>query len=231
MIRVTDLQVNYDSKIALADVTFDVCKGDYLAIVGENGSGKSTLLKTILGLKKPNKGIVEFSDKLKLGYLPQMDESMKDFPATVIEIIKMGYLNKMNHHICYPKKAINKVYEVMEKLNISDLKKKYFKNLSGGQRQRVLLARALVASDELLILDEPTTGLDPIATLEFYNELDRLNHEGLTIITVTHDVKTAVSCASKILHLNQKVLFFGSKEDYLSSDLFKLFGEVHLHDR
>ena len=230
MVTVDHLTVKYEKKIALEDISFTVAPGDYLAIVGQNGSGKSTLMKTLLGLKSPNGGSFSMGEFKKIGYLPQLDESLDNFPARVEEIVKIGLLNQSNFPYFYGKKERDKVDTVLKELRIYDLKKKYFGALSGGQKQRVLLARALVASQDILFLDEPTTGLDPIATKEFYDCLDQLSLQGLTIVMITHDVQTAVNCAKSILHVHQKMLFFGSKEDYLQTKYYTMLSGVHIHD-
>lgn len=230
MIKVQHLTVKYEKKIALEDISFDVKEGDYLAIVGQNGSGKSTLMKTLLGLKSASGGTISMGSFEKIGYLPQLDESLDNFPARVEEIVKIGLLNQVSFPYFYGKKEKERVNEVLEELKIYDLKKKYFGALSGGQKQRVLLARALIASRDILFLDEPTTGLDPIATKEFYDCLDELSLQGLTIVMITHDVQTAVNCAKSILHVNRKRLFFGAKEDYVQTEFYRLLSGVHIHD-
>lgn len=227
MLAVKDLTIKYKNNVILDNVSFNIKKGDYLAIVGENGSGKSTLVKAMLGLKDYT-GTIDLSAFKSVGYLPQVDESLENFPTTVYEIVSLGLVNQIRFF--FKKSDRKKIDETLKRLDIYDIKDSYFGALSGGQRQRVLLARALVSGSDILFLDEPTTGLDPIATEELYNIIDRLNEEGVTIVMVTHDINTCIKCAKSVLHLNRGILFYGSKDEYLSTDLYKVISGVHAHD-
>ena len=161
----------YENQDAVLDVNLEVNEGDYICIVGENGSGKSTLMKGILGLLKPTSGRIEYSEELKktgIGYLPQQTDAQKDFPATVFEVVISGCLGKRGSRPFYSIKEKKEARANLDRLGIRDLEKSCFRELSGGQKQRVLIARALCATDKLLILDEPITGLDPSAILDFY---------------------------------------------------------------
>ena len=209
-------------------MNFKIDQGDYLCVVGENGTGKSTLIKTLLGLIKPLNGEVIANVQGKnhkgVGYLPQQTQAQKDFPASVWEVVLSGVLN--NDHRCpfYNKKDKAEAEKNMEKLNILDLKKRCYRELSGGQQQRVLLARALCATDSVLILDEPVTGLDPAASMEFYETIKDLNKkENVTIIMVSHDIKNALNYATHILHLEQENDFFGTVEEYKKSNVSNMF--------
>ncbi len=219
--------LGYDNKIILQDMNFKVCEGDYICIVGENGSGKSTLVKSMLGLIKPIHGMIHYSDDIKkgkIGYLPQQTNAMKEFPATVTEVVLSGFLSRMNHRPFYKKAEKAEAFLNMEKLGILSLKEKSYRELSGGQQQRVLLTRALCAAKKLLILDEPVTGLDPLATVELYAQLKTLNEEeNMAIIMVSHDFKNSMEQADKILHLGHKEYFFGSINAYLDSAFGKMF--------
>ena len=222
-----NLSVTYDKTPVLDGVNFSVEYGDYLCIVGENGSGKSTLIKTILGIVKKTSGEIVFSDGLskhEIGYLPQMSSIRSDFPASVREVVLSGTLNKMGKRAFYSSKEKELAKNNMALLGITDLKKEYYNTLSGGQRQKVLLARALCASSKLLILDEPTTGLDPIATPEFYKTVQKLNTEqNITVIAITHDINTALRDSNKILHLSHTGQFFGKTEDYIKNTSYFSF--------
>ena len=222
-----DVTLGYENKVVAKNLNFKIDQGDYLCVVGENGTGKSTLIKTLLGLIKPLNGEVIANVQGKnhkgVGYLPQQTQAQKDFPASVWEVVLSGVLN--NDHRCpfYNKKDKAEAEKNMEKLNILDLKKRCYRELSGGQQQRVLLARALCATDSVLILDEPVTGLDPSASIDLYDEIKKLNNEGVTIIMVTHDIKNALSYASHILHLEQENDFFGTVEEYKKSNVSNMF--------
>lgn len=211
----------YEGNLVLSELSFSVDKGDYLCIVGENGAGKSTLIKGILNLKKPSAGSLLAGDGLKanqIGYLPQQTAAQRDFPASVYEVVLSGRLNKQGILPFYKKSDKEEVIKQLSLLGIENLKNSCYRDLSGGQQQRVLLARALCASRELLVLDEPVTGLDPIMTADLYRMIAKINEEEKrTIIMVSHDIQGAVTHASKILHLGKTQLFYGRKEDYISS--------------
>lgn len=223
-----DVTLGYENKVVAKNLNFKIDQGDYLCVVGENGTGKSTLIKTLLGLIKPLNGEVIANVQGKnhkgVGYLPQQTQAQKDFPASVWEVVLSGVLN--NDHRCpfYNKKDKAEAEKNMEKLNILDLKKRCYRELSGGQQQRVLLARALCATDSVLILDEPVTGLDPAASMELYETIKDLNKkENVTIIMVSHDIKNALNYAIHILHLEQENDFFGTVEEYKKSNVSNMF--------
>ena len=214
------LSLGYDGKEIVRDLSFEVNAGDYLCIVGENGSGKSTLLKTILGLQAPISGKVATGDELKpneIGYLPQQTVVQRDFPASVWEIVLSGCQSRTGLRPFYNKQEKALARANMEKMGLTLLEKRCYRELSGGQQQRVLLARALCATQKLLLLDEPVSGLDPKVTAEMYRLIKELNQkDGTTIIMISHDVSAAVKYASHILHIGDTV-FFGTKEEYLNS--------------
>ena len=221
-----NLVLGYDGRAVTRDLTFEVNKGDYLCIVGENGAGKSTLIKTLLGLMEPLEGSITTDEGLKtyeIGYLPQQTVVQRDFPASVWEIVLSGTLAKCGRRPFYSRQEKKDAEKKKKKMSIWELRKKCYRNLSGGQQQRVLLARALCATTKLLLLDEPVSGLDPKVTTEFYQLVEGLNKEGITIIMVSHDIHAAVQYANYILHINQKQFFFGEKEAYLKSEEWKLF--------
>lgn len=220
--------LGYENKVVAKNLNFKIDQGDYLCVVGENGTGKSTLIKTLLGLIKPLNGEVianvQGKNHKRVGYLPQQTQAQKDFPASVWEVVLSGVLN--NDHRCpfYNKKDKAEAEKNMAKLNILDLKKRCYRELSGGQQQRVLLARALCATDSVLILDEPVTGLDPAASMELYETIKDLNKkENVTIIMVSHDIKNALNYATHILHLEQENDFFGTVEEYKKSNVSNMF--------
>ena len=221
LIKVSGVSLGYEGKAIVTDLDFEVNKGDYLCIVGENGSGKSTLMKTLLGQKNVVSGKIEFGDGLKqneIGYLPQQTPVQKDFPASVKEIVYSGCLNSCGLRPFYSKEQKKRANEIMDKLGISELASSCYRELSGGQQQRVLLARALCATKKLLVLDEPVAGLDPVVTKNLYRLISDINKEGTTVIMVSHDIHAAIEFASHILHIGNKPLFFGTKEDYKNSD-------------
>lgn len=227
LITSNNLTFSYDNKVVVENINFKINKGDYVCIIGENGAGKSTLVKGLLKLKKPSSGQLIFENNLKsneIGYLPQQNNYQKDFPATVKEVVFSGYLNKLGLKPFYSKNDKDIIYDNMKKMNIFDIRKKCFRDLSGGQQQRVLLARALCSTSKVILLDEPTVGLDPIVTKEFYDIVDKINKElKITIIMVSHDIKYALKYASHILYIQKKQLFFGKTKDYLDNKICKTF--------
>lgn len=223
LLKCKNIHMNYDSTKAVNGVSFSVDEGDFLCIVGENGAGKSTLLKGILGLQKLSEGSVEFIGvkKSEIGYLPQKTQVQKDFPAGVKEVVLSGRLGGRKK-LFYSSEDRQIAKENMDIMKIDSIKNKSFNELSGGQQQRVLLARALCATEKLILLDEPTTGLDPFVTADMYELISHLNKEhGVTVIMVTHDVKGAVKYANKILCMEHDGDFFGTTEEYLKTDAAK----------
>lgn len=226
LIKCEDLSLGYEGKIIAEEISFEVSRGDYLCIVGENGSGKSTLMKTMLGLKAPTGGKIIYGDGLKakdIGYLPQQTAAQKDFPASVFEVVLSGCLGKRGLLPFYSSVQKQLALDNLKNLGVSELVGKCYRELSGGQQQRVLLARALCASSELLLLDEPVSGLDPIATKEMYGVIKELSDSGLTVIMISHDIGSAVRYASHILHISHTPLFFGTAEQYRKSDVGRFF--------
>lgn len=223
-----NLTLGYDSRIVLSGLDFSVNSGDFLCILGENGSGKSTLMKTLLGLISPVDGKVVTGDGLKaneIGYLPQQTFVQRDFPASVEEIVLSGCQGRCGMRPFYNKSEKILARKNMNRMNITDLRKRCYRELSGGQQQRVLLARALCATQKLLLLDEPVSGLDPKVTMEMYNLIENINKkDGITIIMISHDIAAAVKYASHILYIGKEI-FFGTKEEYLKSDVSDIFGD------
>ncbi len=219
-----NLSLGYDGKEIINNLSFFVHAGEYLCIIGENGSGKTTLMKTLLGLHKPIGGTVEMGDGLRqneIGYLPQQTVVQKDFPASVYEIVLSGCQGRCGSRPFYSKEEKTLAREAMEKMNISQLHKRCYRELSGGQQQRVLLARALCATGKLLLLDEPVSGLDPKVTLEMYQLIEELNQkDGITVIMISHDLHAAITYASHILYIGKEI-FYGTKDTYLASSLAK----------
>ncbi len=221
ILKADHICVAYEGKKVVDHVSFEVERGDYLCIVGENGTGKSSLIKAMLGLVPTCCGKAVFNlknSKKRIGYLPQQTLLQKDFPASVWETVLSGCLSGMKFPKIYRKEQKELAERYLRYLDIYELKNKAVSELSGGQRQRVLLARALCAADEILVLDEPVSGLDVNASKDLYLCLEKLNREKeITVIMISHDMNSAMKYATKILHLDKNLLFFGKKEDYLLS--------------
>lgn len=212
-----NLVLGYDSKIIINNLSFSVNKGDYLAIIGENGSGKSTLMKTILRLNKPLSGTIQTGDGLlpdEIGYLPQQTMVQKDFPASVREIVLSGCQSRCGRRPWYNKEEKLLAEQNMVKMGIYELADRCYRELSGGQQQRVLLARALCATQKMLLLDEPVTGLDPQVTEEMYDLIQTLHSSGITIIMISHDIEAALKYATHVLHIGQD-LYYGTRDQFV----------------
>ena len=228
LIRATDVALGYEGHTILEGIHFTVSEGEYLCIVGENGSGKSTLMKAILGLHPLAGGSLEIAGSVHtagIGYLPQQTPAQRDFPATVLEVVLSGCLNRQGLHFFYTPAQRSEAMVNLGKLGILELKDRCYRELSGGQQQRVLLARALCAAGDLLVLDEPVTGLDPAAADDLYRTLRYLNRtEGMAVVMVTHDIRSALRDATAILHAGRNQWFLGTPREYLASPYGKRFG-------
>jgi zinc transport system ATP-binding protein len=234
------LSFQYNSTEILSDVSFRLHAGDYLGIVGPNGSGKTTLIKLILGVLQPSRGgislfgsnLADFKDWRKVGYLPQRINSFNPhFPATVREIVSLGLLSTKRFPRRIKRDDDTVINNSLELLDIIDIKTELIGELSGGQQQRVLIAKALVSEPELLILDEPTTALDPEAREKFFGTLKNLNeNKNVSIIIITHDIGTIGKYASRLLYLDKRLIFYGGFDDFCtSSEMANYFGEYSQH--
>jgi len=240
IIQADNLTVNFNSIEVLSNVSFTAKAGDYIGLVGPNGSGKSTLIRSILGFLKPASGFinvfghdpVKLSKWDKIGYLPQKMSSFNpNFPSTVEEIVALGLLSKKS----FPKRISRQDRAAIDRslalMNITDIRKKLIGDLSRGQQQRVLVARTLVNEPELLILDEPTTALDPEMRENFYSLMENLNiQNGVTIIMATHDMGSIGKYAFKLLYIDKQIVFYGSFDEFCRSDkMSKYFGAASQH--
>ena len=227
-IKCENLTLGYEGKPIVENLSFSVYAGDYLCIVGENGSGKTTLMKTLLGLVSPIGGSIVYGDDLTnggIGYLPQQTVVQKDFPASVREIVLSGCQRRAGLRPFYNKEEKALAEANMEKMGILHLSKKCYRDLSGGQQQRVLLARALCATQTVLLLDEPGAGLDPKVTAEMYELIQELNQkEHITVLMVSHDIRAALQYASHILHIGADT-YFDTKEEFA-----RMYDKTVFHD-
>lgn len=222
-----DVTLGYEDRTLVEHLNFEVNTGDYLCIVGENGTGKSTLMRTLLRLQKPLAGAIHYGDGLlptEIGYLPQQTLVQKDFPASVREVVLSGCQSRAGRRPFYSKEERQLAATQMERLGITELAKRCYRELSGGQQQRVLLARALCATEKMLLLDEPVSGLDPKVTAEMYRLIKMLNEQGISIIMISHDIGSAVKYASHILHIGDHI-FFGTVDDYRRSPVGRRYLE------
>ncbi|MBQ8293073.1 MAG: metal ABC transporter ATP-binding protein [Bacilli bacterium] len=222
MIKTENLTIGYDNEIILKNVNINIKEGEFVCLIGDNGSGKSTLLKTMIGLNKPLSGKIIIDGKASIGYVPQTLQVQPDFPATVNEIVMSGCLKKMKWRPFYTKKERELASKYMKMLQISQFKHRSFSELSGGQQQRVLIARALCATSKVLFLDEPFSALDRYATLKLYGVLHKINRDdNVTVVIISHDVETTLRHATRVVHINETIVFDGTKDEYMQSAFMK----------
>lgn len=237
---VKNLNFHVGDQDILKNISLQVFSGDYIAIIGPNGGGKTTLIRMLLGLDKPTSGsIVLFGTKLshfkawsKVGYVPQRASLVDlNFPATVLDIVNMGRTAKRKLFSRLSQVDKDVVYDAMVKMDILNLKDKMVGTLSGGQRQRVMIARALASEPEILILDEPNTGVDMVSQKRFYELLEKLNkEENMTILFITHDIGVIADDIGRLFTINQKALICNDPKKAMScEDMSKLYGiDAHL---
>ena len=224
VIEINNVSFQYEHTQVLNDISFAVQEGEFLALLGPNGSGKSTLLKLILGLLKPMKGDIQlfgqsssqFKNRELIGYVSQKSNSFNSgFPATVREVVKSGLAKKTGLFKRYPKNANELVLNALHLVGMDPFIDRNIGQLSGGQQQRVFIARALVANPKVLILDEPTVGIDRENVQAFYDLLAKLNSENnITMILVTHDVDTVSKKISHVACLNHTIHFHGYRDEF-----------------
>lgn len=224
LIELNDVSFQYEYTHVLKNISLRVDEGDFLALLGQNGSGKSTLLKLILGLLKPVSGEIklfgvpanQFKYREWIGYVSQKSNAFNSgFPATVAEVVKSGLTQKVGIFKRLPKDADFLVKCALKDVGMEQYANRNIGQLSGGQQQRVFIARALVSEPKLLILDEPTVGIDRENVQAFYDMLAHLNaHHNMTLILVTHDVDTVSDRVSHVACLNQTIHFHGYKNDF-----------------
>lgn len=240
VIEANHLSFSYNSIETLSNISFDAEAGDYIGLVGPNGSGKTTLIKIILGIFRPSSGRISlfgcdqeiFDSWSKIGYLPQKVSSFNStFPSTVREIVALGLISGKKYPKRFTLQDEKAIGNALDLLRISNIKNKLIGELSGGQQQRVFIARALVNSPEILILDEPATALDPETREHFFDILRDLNkNKGTTIVLVTHDIGNIGNYANKLLYIDRKIVFYGSFQDFCQSDMMaNLFGAASQH--
>jgi len=224
IIEIKHLSYRYDKDTVLENINLSIAEGSFLAIVGPNGSGKSTLLKLILGLLKLQKGeihlfgqeIRRFKDWQRIGYVSQKANSFNtDFPATVFEVVASGLTKRIGMFNRFTKEHEARVLDALEAVDMAQFKNRNIGELSGGQQQRVFIARALVSEPQVLILDEPTVGVDAENVNAFYQMLDYLNKsKGITLMLVTHDIGTISDKVSHVACLNKRLHFHGDSKEF-----------------
>ena len=239
IVNIDNVSYEYNSSLVLQNISFIVDKGDFVGIIGPNGAGKTTLFRSMLGLLQDYQGrITLFSEDIrknrkilkKIGYVPQKNSIEQGFPATAEEIVSLGIAGK--------RLSKDKINYAIETVGLSEQKNKRIGELSGGQQQRVLIAKALASEPELLILDEPGTGIDVEAQNKFYALLKKLNEDNkITIIWASHDLDAVNKLANKIACVNRRLFFHGDATVFFENDqLLKGYSEstmqahMQLHD-
>ncbi len=234
LLNCQNLTVRFGSNTVLDGLSFQVEQGDYLSVIGKNGSGKSTLIRCLLRLCPLTGGSITTSEDFRrcdIGYLPQQSGIQKDFPATVEEVVRSGCLGHHKFLPFYTKADKLEAEKNMHRLGICQLRHRSYRTLSGGQQQRVLLARALCATQKLLLLDEPVTGLDPGVSAEFYDIIRELNQQdNIAVIMVSHDIQNGLKDAKHVLYLEENTQYFAPIGAFRESDIARqLEAEMHRH--
>jgi zinc transport system ATP-binding protein len=223
--------VRYQELIALEDVTLRIMPGEFLAVIGPNGSGKTTLIKTILGLVEPAEGTVRLFGETpgelgrewwgKVGYVPQLAHIDPRFPIRVFDAVLMGRYGQVGLIHRPGSQDKEAARHALARVGLADLARRQIGRLSGGQRQRVLIARALATEPELLILDEPTTGVDVGATEGLFDLLDAFHREGMTVVVVSHDVGVVAQHVNQVACLNRRLVAHGRPGEVLRPDVLE----------
>ncbi|MBI2851266.1 MAG: metal ABC transporter ATP-binding protein [Chloroflexi bacterium] len=234
--RVEGVSFRYGGSPIIQNVSFVVDWGDFVGIIGPNGSGKSTLLKLLLGLLKPTEGAIEicgtplreFREWRRIGYVSQrVTHFDPGFPATVWEVVSQGRTARAGLFRRLSQHDRNLISSALEEVGMLEMKQRLVGTLSGGQQQRVFIARALAQEPDILVLDEPTIGVDPEAHQQFFHIMRKLHHDkGLTILIVSHEVDVMMEEVTKLVCLNRSLLFSGTPEQCLKDNcLIDLYGE------
>lgn len=237
VVSMKDIHYAYEKNNILHDIHFEIPHGAFMGVLGPNGGGKTTLIKLILGLLEPDRGSIQlfgqpiqkFRDWSEIGFVSQKANAFnKGFPATVYEIVSMGLTAKIGYLKLFTAKHKEKVLHAIDQVGMGDYAYENVGSLSGGQQQRVFIARSLVSDPELLILDEPTVGVDQKNVQKFYSLLHQLNDEhNITLLLVTHDTGTMTKHATDIVCLNRTLHFHGNPDEYKTlsnKDLSRFYG-------
>ena len=230
ILDVSYLSVRYNGRMALEEINFHLHEGERVAVVGPNGAGKSTLFKVIAGVLQPNSGEVNIYGSrprghVCIGYIPQRNQVDWTFPVSVADVVMMGRSAKLGPFNWPRKKDWEFVNHALETVEISNLASRQINQLSGGQQQRMFIARALAQEAELMLMDEPLTGLDTPSQEGILNLLDRLKKERVTVMVATHDLDQAAAHFDRIMLLNHRIVAFGEPQSVLHTDnLLQAYG-------
>jgi manganese/iron transport system ATP-binding protein len=217
ILRTENLCVEYDSGPALIDLTFELRRGERMALVGPNGAGKSTLFKVIAGIIPPTDGLVEVAGHepdghICIAYLPQRSQVDWSFPVTVSDVVMMGRVGKMGFVRWPTARDRQLVHQALETVRMTEYAGRQISQLSGGQQQRMFIARALAQEAELVLMDEPLTGLDLVSHDDIFSILNSLGEQGVTVIVALHDLKIAAERFDRVMLLNRELVGLGTPE-------------------
>jgi len=230
LIQVEHVSFSYQEQVVLEDVSFDIQSGEFIGLIGPNGSGKTTLLKIVLGLLKPQHGSVKILGKsvqvgqyTQLGYIPQkMTQLETRFPITVEEVVSLGRVDRRHLFHQLNGQDYQAVTEALHAVNLNEYRQRLITDLSGGQQQRAFIAKALAGNPKLLILDEPTVGIDTQSQEVFYTLLAELNKKrGLTIIIVSHDIDVVMNEVNSVLCLNKNLIYHGNPKEFVQEKILE----------
>lgn len=220
LVELNQVTFGYGAEPILEDISLHLHPGQFAALVGPSGAGKTSLLKLILGVLKPTHGEVRINGKAlngrpapRVGYVPQLEAVDWNFPVTVAQAVLMGRIQRSGVWPWPSRADKERLNAILEQLNIAELAGRHIRDLSGGQQQRVFLARALIAEPELLVLDEPTTGVDMRTAENVLHMLGELNQKGITILISTHDLNTAAAHLPWVICINRRVIAQGPPEE------------------
>lgn len=233
-VQLRQVTATYDGVTALEEITFALAQGDQVAVVGPNGAGKSTLFNLIAGISKPDQGIVKIygsgpQGHICVGYVPQRNRIDWRFPVTVTDVVMMGRVGAIGLFRWPRRQDRDMVEQALTRVGMAALAKRQIGELSGGQQQRVFLARALAQEAELLLLDEPLTGLDLPSQEAILDLLAQLRRQGITVLVATHDLNQAAAHFAKVMLLNQRLIALGAPQDVLTPALLSQAYGNHLH--
>ncbi|WP_267639991.1 metal ABC transporter ATP-binding protein [Haloarchaeobius amylolyticus] len=232
VVELSNVNFGYTASRVVEDISLRIDRGEYVAVVGPNGSGKSTLMKLMLGLLRPDTGTArlfgepshQFDDGARIGYVAQQASASKEMPITVREVVRMGRFPHVGFGLLSPEDE-KIVDDALETVGMTAFADRRVTKLSGGQRQRAFIARALAGKAELLVLDEPTVGVDVESVDAFYDLLESLNEQGITVLLIEHDLSAVTEHAERVVCLNREVYFDGPTEEFVESDaLGRAFG-------
>jgi len=244
IITVDDVSFSYNGKRVLDNIQLEIMPGAYLGLIGPNGSGKTTLLKLMIGLLEPKSGKIDLfgkplhqvKDWTRLGYIPQKATWFENkFPITVWETVSLGRIAKKGLLAKFNKDDKRAINNALSKVSLLPYKNKLLAELSGGQQQRAFIAKALASNPELLILDEPTVGIDARSQEDFYELLAQLNKEGKSIVIVSHDISVIANEVTSLACLNKTLVYHGTPKKFIKDDYIKqLYGKdrrfiIHEH--